>query len=499
MRGALVLLLCSFFSCVKPPVVETDAGVDAGSSPSPYAVACQSVITAYCERIISCDLWHGGWTLEACVQKYAPSSCTLEASVDAGYRRFDAEGTLACAERLRTWSACAEIADVRESCLGLRPTQLVGDPCLETTDCVVPFVCAGDGCERKCRETAGLLGEPCGPFNDCHQGVCDAANGRVCRNLPVGSSCWGSYQCDGLCDENTFTCTAAPGPGEACLPSGARCKSDSFCDTTTNLCVPRKRAGEPCTELIECARAYCKDGVCHEPREGAVCTENNDCWNQNCDAVVRKCIAPRYVAEGEACTQSKLLCGKGQRCVGLGSDVAGRCERTVSGGPCDRSFDCPEFEGCLNGTCQPTNDAPCVSSRDCTATHTCVFGTCTPLAGLGGQCRFSPMCGTPGAACISNTCVKLAELDEPCTHTTSCKVGLACVNGRCASAGRIGEPCTVIGCFEGDCNNADRFAGTCVAERLKLDAGASCVAPSECGSGFCDNGFCTQPPMACMP
>lgn len=107
MRGALVLLLCSFFSCVKSPVVETDAGVDAGSSPSAYAVACQSVITAYCERFISCDLWHGGWTLEACVQKYAPSSCTLEASVDAGYRRFDAEVTLACARlKLDAGASC---------------------------------------------------------------------------------------------------------------------------------------------------------------------------------------------------------------------------------------------------------------------------------------------------------------------------------------------------------------------------------------------------------
>jgi hypothetical protein len=467
-----------------------DAGVDGGAR-SAYAAACDDIVTTYCERLLGCGALDSAVTLETCVGHYAPYSCTSEASVEVGFRAFDAAAMRACGEALNRWDSCAELADVRESCLALAPRQGAGAPCLESNDCADDLVCAGQGCERTCRETSELEGEPCSRFNMCREGQCDGAAGRVCVMKRAGEPCYAHYQCDGLCVNDV--CVTAPGPGEPC-GVGVQCKSSAFCNGTSGRCEDRKRAGAACTDYTECTHADCRNGVCFEPRTGAPCVEARDCPNNTCDAVLHVCTSPRVVSEGEACTGSMLRCGKGQTC----SARTGRCEATQTGSACATSNDCPVHEGCLAGQCQPTNAARCGTRLDCLADSYCHVGECRPRVPLGASCLMSVACATEGAQCLFSVCTLPRELDAPCTQTVECKVGLACAGGRCVRAGLLGQPCTVIGCFEGRCDSPRVLDGTCRADQASAN-GEFCAGPPDCQSAFCELGLCVASPMACMP
>jgi hypothetical protein len=92
--------------------------------------------------------------------------------------------------------------------------------------------------------------------------LCDALK-NVCVVIPaIGQSCATNFRCaDGaFCDG---TVCAAKRTSGSCALSSEACASSTFCDFTTEECLPRKARGAACTNTTECqADDRCYSGTC---------------------------------------------------------------------------------------------------------------------------------------------------------------------------------------------------------------------------------------------
>jgi uncharacterized repeat protein (TIGR01451 family) len=263
-------------------------------------------------------------------------------------------------------------------------------------------VCKADVCDS--------ADDKCGSQNG--DGSCTAANGGdVCRSAVCGGDgkCGypdGEGPCttvdagtvcrSGLCSASTHVCIAPP---DCTVDSD--CSSTQFCDTSSNLCVPKLANGAPVPTITGHEPAL--DGICSEPVGTAVCRsavcDNSDdkCGYQNgngpcSDGGAPVCRSGACGSDGKcgypdgegACTSqdASAVCRTGN------CSADGVCGTTAVG--CSRDTDCSSKQYCDGSThaCKP-------KKRDgsaCAASNQCLSASCDAQARQCNSC-FGKDCG----------------------------------------------------------------------------------------------------------
>lgn len=223
-------------------------------------------------------------------------------------------------------------------------------------------------------------------------------------------------------------------------------------------------------------------------------------------------ICALYPGSGTDCTTTG--CPAGQTCEG------GVCVTAMGDGsvcsPCMRGSDCSG-----GGVCLRYPDGAGYCGRACSSSSECGGDQCVNISGVGGQCvRVSG--GTPSCASGPSGCTS----DSQCSATERCNTATRACEPRSSSGGDIGAACGAGSecrsglCFAGRCSQScDWLApsscpsgyycsgeatgactaggGVCVAGSAGGGAnGAACSAATDCASLYCASGVCTTP---CIP
>lgn len=213
----------------------------------------------------------------------------------------------------------------------------------------------------------------CAPADGYYDSVDIRLDSAAPGSLPVGASCWHSYQCA------SGTCSPVGDCGRECInfvwPS---CSKDSDCDF--EYCSPAGKCGLP------------------PPKElGAACMYNPDCLSNYCefDSAADAGVCAVYASDmglGESCVGGScaagLECSKAtMTCVMLAYDPIGSaCDRTDStraclGGYCSRLTAQCTAHAKPGGACTIQGDPECPRDHTCVVTEDGgVSGTCQPTA-----------------------------------------------------------------------------------------------------------------------
>lgn len=230
--------------------------------------------------------------------------------------------------------------------------------------------------------------------------------------------------------------------------------------------------------------------------------------------------------------------------VSLGpDDEAGICALYPAGGSSDCTVTgCPIGQECVSGSCRPVQGdgsmcSICNGHQDCNGSSYCLTypdgghycgPTCNSNADCGGDtCAQTTnglrVCvrydgGTPSCAgsasgcttdsecasnemCSAGSCIPRPntgnDLGGACAADSECKSGL-CLGGVCTQSCNWLEPTSCPAGFYCDADaSTSCSAGYCMAGSAGSGTlGASCSNDTECASLFCDRGICTTP---CQP
>lgn len=222
-------------------------------------------------------------------------------------------------------------------------------------------------------------------------------------------------------------------------------------------------------------------------------------------------ICALYPGTGADCTTTG--CPSGQVCEG-GTCVAA----TGDGGTCSP---CADGSACTDGICLGYPDgagycgSTCASSADCGSGEMCLRITgapaqCVRFSGGSPSCAATPagctsdvdcdateMCNRSTGACVPRPTGGTTPLGGACTDSTECVSGL-CYVGACSQGCDGLSPTSCPAGFY--CNSS--ATGTC-GEGLCLAGGAgpgadgaACAAATDCASLNCAGGVCARP---CLP
>jgi hypothetical protein len=208
------------------------------------------------------------------------------------------------------------------------------------------------------------------------------------------------------------------------------------------------------------------------------CTTDSDCQEgQTC--AEGTCVGiddPRSSTACESDSQCEDRIGSGSRCLrpGESDSVCSDPNLGTNGNGCDENGGCQGSLRCVSSAgrnlCSDGNlGSPCSSDGDCRMeNYECV----------GNFCRESEGASTPnGSACESN---------EDC-QSGICSSGInrTCVDGATNSCNSDSD------CAPGNyCDSTNRFSARCRPSHT--EGGAECDRDSQCFSGNCDDGECTD-------
>ena len=298
-------------------------------------------------------------------------------------------------------------------------------------------------------------------------------------------------------------CSPVGGP---CGRTGGVCCAGAICPPAggNDLCIACRQPEQSCAATSDCCSGTCVAGRCTDAicspiggpcgRTGGVCCAGATCPPAGGNDL---CIA---------CRQPEQSCGATSDCCS-GTCVAGRCTNATCspvGGPCGRTGGVC----CAGAICPPAggNDL-CIACRQpeqsCGATSDCCSGTC--VAGRCTNATCSPVggpCGRTGGVCCAGAicppiggndlCIACRQPEQSCSATSDCCSG-TCVAGRCTNAtcSPVGGPCGRTGgvcCADGFCPPLGNEL--CVACRRPEQ---SCAQSSDCCSGSsCTGGRCVM-------
>lgn len=410
----------------------------------------------------------------------------------------------------------------------------------------------GDCKERRCDNGKDV--DAADPFDvpddgvECTVGICSASGLPVNEPLPAGTSCSGSWVCDGkgkcvqcvansdctssgsgTCSTATCeagSCTSAYVPSGTPLPASEQVAGDCrvlVCNgsgSTTYQADPLDLPNDnnPCTS-DQCVgtsaqHSYMPAGT--SCGSGMVCNQFGSCCTPTtCAAQNRSCGT---LSDGCGTTLNCGTCDPGDTCSGgqcgckngfksgteTGIDCGGVCPKCALGLTCLAGSDCASgfcADGvCCNAACTGTCQA-CTSSRTGMTTGTCANVTtgtdpdneCPATAA--STCGTTGMCGgggcqmhASGTVCKAASCVGGTHYAaDTCNGAGQCVVGAetACSSPyTCA-----GAACQT--CSDGIKNGteADVDCGSS-ASCSKCVNGKTCSAAADCASGFCVDGRC---------
>ncbi|AKF06837.1 matrixin family metalloprotease [Sandaracinus amylolyticus] len=206
-------------------------------------------------------------------------------------------------------------------------------------------------------------------------------------------------------------------------------------------------------------------------------------------------------------------CPSGQVCEG------GTCVTMTGDG--DVCSPCSSQADCTNGAClQYPGGAGAFCGRACTSSAQCGSDTCVNVGGSGQCVRLSggqPSCTSTSTGCTSdsqcsstqrcNTTTRMCEprpttggpIGADCSAGTDCQSGL-CFAGRCSQSCDWLNPASCPGgwyCSGEATGSCGGGGGVCVQGTAGTRAiGESCSAATECASLYCASGRCSTP---CTP
>ncbi|MBK7401659.1 MAG: hypothetical protein IPJ34_36750 [Myxococcales bacterium] len=294
----------------------------------------------------------------------------------------------------------------------------------------------------------------------------------------------------------------------ALLPSGRVLATGDYSSATTATEIWGQLVGASCAANHECANNHCVDNVCCSSAScaagavcnlagklgtctkplGASCGAGTECVSGQC--VDGYCCNSACTAQCSACN----VAGKLGTCTPvLGSPVGGRtaCSGAGLGTTCGAR--CDGYDG---GKC---NFAPTTTAC---GTDGCATGVETHV----GTCNGAGACNSTSKTCGLYKCGATSCLTT-CTATSDCITGYRCKDGACAPAGDTGSPCLAPTdcsskfCADGFCCEAascgvdgscglPTHEGTC-----RTKQGKACTKNDDCGSDHCVDGVCCD--LAC--
>ncbi|MDB4947163.1 MAG: hypothetical protein JWP97_6697 [Labilithrix sp.] len=220
----------------------------------------------------------------------------------------------------------------------------------------------------------------------------------------------------------------------------------------------------------------------------------SDCYSCPDDYVSDSCYG--YSCYGDSDCPSGYSCGSNSKCQYTG----GKPPPPTGGTSCTVPTDCPVGATCGSDNTCHTGDC---STAGCPSAYVCKLTNGSPscqAASGGGStstCSKDADCSTPGAKCLSGTCV---NAPDQCADGTQCAAGSQCVGGECTPSCSSTKACpTGYTCDEAKgvctgnpttCTSSSQCSGgtVCVQQHC-VD---SCGPGSTCPSGLvCVDGGCT--------
>jgi PKD repeat protein len=372
----------------------------------------------------------------------------------------------------------------------------------------------------------------------------NAPNGTACA---VGTQCSSTFCTDGYCCNNACNtecrscgltgtlgaCTAiangqdpeneCPGTHATC---GGRCNGAGACFTPAQgtecgnqYCSGSSHYGYECNGTGSCQYIYetCSPYICaNNSGCRTSCSNNNQCaYSASC--INNQCVIPG--ANGEPCLNAvdcaSGFCADGVCCdSGCGgvcescSNASGTCTPIAAG--TDPANECAGAGTC-GGTCDGASGCGFPSSSTSCGATTCSNATLSGFVCDGGGMCISSMgncgayqCDATGTACRTS-----------CTLDTECAGGATCELGRCVGANPNGTPCSSDSqcgsgfCSDGFCCNArcgetcrscavPNQEGSCILSPNGTDPGGDCAGDQLACDGACNgNGACIEATGAC--
>jgi len=145
--------------------------------------------------------------------------------------------------------------------------------------------------------------------------------------------------------------------------------------------------------------------------------------------------------------------------------------------PLDLGEPCVDGSGCSSALCE---EGFCTSRCDLVQGEACPAGFYCDARGSCGEGRCAP--GEPGSG----------RVGERCSRDLECATRLCAVEADGGEDGRCAVPCDPGA--EHACGSGAacvEVAGGCGACLDDADLGAACTAPTDCGSGLCEDGVCS--------
>jgi MYXO-CTERM domain-containing protein len=297
--------------------------------------------------------------------------------------------------------------------------------------------CLDNDCDGKIDNDPGAAAGGTGTDPIC--GKDGQAAGQICANF--NNFCQCASKCGSgefPCPAGNFVCAAVPASND---PKGAqenRCVKPPNCDncpgqtlTQTGqdgkavvVCGPSSKPGE--TPVAECV---CKEGQCHSPCYGVVCSaplicspfgeKPGSCVENSCFNV--PCPGGQLCSDKGECVEDpcKATTCPGQTCKPLADQKGHQCVKSCA------DVTCKDTEACVAGECKPSTcpKAGCGEGKICDTTLKCVDDPC-------GSCPSGQVCNPTTKKCGANACEGVV-----CPDTQRCESG-ECV--KAPSAGGAG-------------------------------------------------------------
>jgi len=321
----------------------------------------------------------------SCLEGWAVSL----ASISVSRVQFDIEAATTCLDTMETNAAqCPSASEEPDECKHI-VTGLVGID----GECAYDGECSG---QARCRRVGNAL------------------SGRCYDKAGLDGLCEGSLDCqEGLfCYQGTlpqYVCVALPtvGPGQECNGSTMVCEQGYYCDSSTDVCVAQKAAGEQCDDISEC-------------QEGLICDTSGSCGaglgsGQTCSTYETECGVSLYCDSSTyECTPRK---GSGATCSTYGNE----CEASLycgTGGTCTARR--APGEGCASG------------SNSCQAFYACLpRGNCKARGDVGSECYGDDQCLERLQCNPDGRVCEMQPLKSPAG--SFCDEGTDCESGQCES------------------------------------------------------------------
>jgi hypothetical protein len=421
------------------------------------------------------------------------------------------------------------VCDGQGTCVGCNAST----DCAGTDDDCKTRTCTSNKCGFDYQKVGTPLPVPKQPIGNCQQLQCDGSgnvqSAAFDTNLPIdGNDCTKDVCTSGVPSNPPIAADTPCSKGycdgaSSCVQCNHanQCPNPPVCVTATcnaNACGTSNVANGTLAPAGQQVPGDCKDVVCDgnggtttKANTNDLPNDNNQCTSDTCSGQV-----PTYTPKPAhtACNQNGgKVCDGNTSCIGCVDDADCTLPTTCGGG----SPGTPNVCGCTKKTCAQLGQTCGTPADGCGLGGTIVCNdsqkngseTDVDCGGNGSTCNVK--CGqgrtcSAGSDCSSGNCVDGFCCNSACSGTackacsnaltgatngtcSDVKAGLADPRGLC-SANDVCVAGPKCECADGVKDGAETAVDCGGSACAKCAQGKACLAGSDCGSGFCVDGYC---------